>query len=62
MKALTLAFQDDPRFKELKEHRDTQWCTSCLGNGSADYTGFDGIVIRTEAVPADRDIRGAPGT
>ena len=23
MKALTLAFQDDPRFKELKEHRET---------------------------------------
>ena len=43
MKALTLAFQDDPRFAELKNHRDESGgIHHSMGDGSPDHPTFDG--------------------
>lgn len=57
MKALTLAFQDDPRFAELKKHRDESGgIHPCMGDGSPDHPTFDGGTVRHETVSSDRDL------
>lgn len=56
MKALTLAFQDDPRFAELKNTGMNQAVSTMYGDGSPDHPTFDGGTVRHETVSSDRDL------